>query len=208
MKDKERLLSFETKLKFIFSHSALKEGWDSPNVFQICALGEIGTELEHRQSIGRGLRLCVNQQGERLRGFDTNTLTMVANEGYEEFGEKLQKEIEDETGIRFGIVEQHQFAGIAVADARGQTNPLGFEDSQTLWMHLKDAGYVNSQGKAQDALRTALKGGTLAVPERFKPQLPQITEFLRKLADRLEIKNADERVPIKTRQAILDSDGF
>ena len=71
MKDKEKLLSFETKLKFIFSHSALKEGWDNPNVFQICALREMGTERERRQTIGRGLRLCVNQQGRtpaRLRG--------------------------------------------------------------------------------------------------------------------------------------------
>ncbi|RVC85269.1 restriction endonuclease subunit R, partial [Mesorhizobium sp. M2A.F.Ca.ET.017.03.2.1] len=75
MKDKEKLLGFETKLKFIFSHSALKEGWDNPNVFQICALREMGTERERRQTIGRGLRLCVNQQGERLRGFEVNTLT-------------------------------------------------------------------------------------------------------------------------------------
>ncbi|MEI7673288.1 MAG: DEAD/DEAH box helicase family protein, partial [Deltaproteobacteria bacterium] len=75
MREKEKLLGFETPLKFIFSHSALKEGWDNPNVFQICALREMGTERERRQTIGRGLRLCVNQQGERLRGFETNTLT-------------------------------------------------------------------------------------------------------------------------------------
>ena len=77
MKDKEKLLSFDTQLKFIFSHSALKEGWDNPNVFQICAFREIGTERERRQTIGRGLRLCVNQSGERLRGFDINTLTVI-----------------------------------------------------------------------------------------------------------------------------------
>ena len=68
MRDKERLLSFDTRLKFIFSHSALREGWDSPNVFQICALRDMGTERERRQTIGRGLRLCVNQQGERFAG--------------------------------------------------------------------------------------------------------------------------------------------
>ncbi|HNB60723.1 MAG TPA: hypothetical protein PK308_10425, partial [Phycisphaerales bacterium] len=78
MRDKEKLLSFETRLKFIFSHSALREGWDNPNVFQICALREVGTERERRQTIGRGLRLCVNQQGERIRGFDVNTLTNTA----------------------------------------------------------------------------------------------------------------------------------
>jgi type III restriction enzyme len=101
MKDKEKLLGFDTKLKFIFSHSALREGWDNPNIFQICALREIGTERERRQTIGRGLRLCVNQEGERLHGFDVNTLTIVATESYEQFADGLQKEIEQETGIRF-----------------------------------------------------------------------------------------------------------
>ena len=110
MKDKEKLLSLDTPLKFIFSHSALREGWDNPNVFQICALRDIHTERERRQTIGRGLRLCVNRQGERVRGFDVNTLTVVARESYEEFAEQLQREIEEETRIRFGIVEMHQFA--------------------------------------------------------------------------------------------------
>ena len=97
MWEKEKLLGFETPLKFIFSHSALKEGWDNPNVFQICALREMGTERERRQTIGRGLRLCVNQNGERLRGFETNTLTVIATESYEQFAENLQKEIEADT---------------------------------------------------------------------------------------------------------------
>jgi len=90
----------------------------------------MGTERERRQTIGRGLRLCVNQQGERLRGFEINTLTVIATESYEQFAEKLQKEIEDDTGIRFGIVEAHQFAGIAVKGADGQDAPLGFEQSK------------------------------------------------------------------------------
>ena len=208
MRDKEKLLSFDTKLKFIFSHSALREGWDNPNVFQICALREIGTERERRQTIGRGLRLCVNQEGQRLRGFDVNTLTVVANEDYEEFAEKLQKEIEDETGIRFGIVEPHQFASVAVTDAQGKTTPLGFEYSNTLWQHFKDQGYVDAKGRVQEALRTALKDAKVSVPPQFTAQSAQITEILRKLAGRLEIKNADDRVPIATRQAILESPEF
>src|ERR1035438_3903073 len=125
MKDKEKLLSFETRLKFIFSHSALREGWDNPNVFQICAIREMGTEQARRQTIGRGLRLCVNQQGERLRGFDVNTLTVVATEGYEQFAANLPKEIEADTGIRFGVVEKHQFAPIPVTEAAGRTTALG-----------------------------------------------------------------------------------
>src|SRR5204862_2000228 len=120
MRDKEKLLGFETPLKFIFSHSALKEGWDNPNVFQICTLRDIQTERERRQTIGRGLRLCVNQDGERLRGFEVNTLTVIATERYEQFAENLQKEIEADTGIRFGVVEAHQFAAVAVTGEDGQ----------------------------------------------------------------------------------------
>ena len=208
MKEKEKLLSFDTKLKFIFSHSALREGWDNPNVFQICALREMGTERERRQTIGRGLRLCVNQQGERLRGFEVNTLTVIATESYEQFAENLQKEIADETGIRFGIVETHQFAGITATGANGQPAPLGFEQSKVLWEHLKTAGLVNAQGKVQDALRTALKNGTLTLPEPFAAQLPQVKEILRKLSGRLEIKNADERKQVKSRQAVLQGADF
>jgi len=208
MRDKEKLLSFETPLKFIFSHSALREGWDNPNVFQICALREMSSEQQRRQTIGRGLRLCVNQQGERLRGFEVNTLTVIATESYEQFAEKLQKEIEDETGIRFGIVEAHQFAGITATGADGQPAPLGFDQSKVLWEHLKTAGLVNAQGKVQDTLRKALKDGTLTLPEPFAAQLPQVKEILRKLAGRLEIKNADERKQVKSRQAVLQGADF
>jgi type III restriction enzyme len=209
MRDKEKLLSFETKLKFIFSHSALREGWDNPNVFQICAIREMGTERERRQTIGRGLRLCVNSTtGERIRGFEVNTLTVVANEGYEQFAENLQREIEADTGIRFGIVEKHQFASIPVTDETGQTTALGVEKSEAIWTHLKEAGHVDVRGKVQDTLRQALKDGTLQLPEQFQPQLPQIKEMLRKLAGKLDIKNADDRRPVKTRQAVLHSEEF
>ena len=174
MKDKEKLLSFETPLKFIFSHSALREGWDNPNVFQICALRDIQTERERRQTIGRGLRLCVNQDGQRLRGFEVNTLTVIATENYEQFAENLQKEIEAETGIRFGIVEPHQFAAVTVVAADGSTMPLGVEQSQALWEHLKAQGYIDSKGKVQDSLRTALKAGVVNLPGSVAPQAGQI----------------------------------
>ncbi|MFH0727764.1 MAG: DEAD/DEAH box helicase family protein [Pseudomonadota bacterium] len=208
MRDKEKLLGFETPLKFIFSHSALKEGWDNPNVFQICTLREMGTERERRQTIGRGLRLCVNQDGERLRGFETNTLTVIATEGYEQFAENLQKEIEQDTGIRFGIVEPHQFATISVVESDGTLVPMGMDRSKALWEHLRTAGYINAKGKVQDLLRKALKDNSLIVPESFTAQQPQIKEVLRKLAGRLEIKNADGRKPVPTRQAVLRSEEF
>ena len=208
MKEKEKLLSFETPLKFIFSHSALREGWDNPNVFQICALRDIQTERERRQTIGRGLRLCVNQDGNRLHGFEINTLTVVATERYEEFAENLQREIEEDTGIRFGIVEPHQFASIAVTDPEGKTAPLGFEQSKVLWEHLKAHGHIDAKGKVQESLKKALKDGTLTVPEGFAGQLGQITTVLKKLSGRLEIKNADERRQVRTRQAVLHSAEF
>jgi len=199
MKEKEKLLSFSTPLKFIFSHSALKEGWDNPNVFQICTLRDIQTERERRQTIGRGLRICVNQNGQRVHGFEINTLTVIATESYEEFAENLQKEIEADTGIRFGIVEQHQFAAITVVDADGQAAPLGHDQSKALWEHLKAAGHIDAKGKVQDSLKQALKDGTLALPPEFDDQKAQIAEVLRKVSGRLEIKNADERrqVPLR-----------
>lgn len=213
MKEKEKLLSFDTPLKFIFSHSALKEGWDNPNVFQICTLRDIQTERERRQTIGRGLRLCVNQSGERVRGFDVNTLTVIATEDYEQFAENLQKEIEADTGIRFGIVEQHQFAAIAVPGTDGQIVPLGVEKSKALWEHLKAAGHIDAKGKVQDSLKKALKEGTLVLPAEFEAQKGQIAEVLRKVSGRLDIKNADERrqVPLrkgKDGKAVYLSDDF
>jgi type III restriction enzyme len=208
MRNKERLLSFETPLKFIFSHSALREGWDNPNVFQICVLREIGTERQRRQTIGRGLRLCVNQNGERVRGFEVNTLTVVATESYEDFAEKLQNEIEEETGIKFGIVEDHHFAGVAVTTADGKTEPLGFDNSKALWTHLRDSGLIDGRGKISNDLRKQLKEGTLALPEPFVNQLNQVKEILRKLAGRLDVKDAAQREQVKTRQAILHSADF
>lgn len=208
MREKEKLLSFGTKLKFIFSHSALREGWDNPNVFQICTLREIGTERERRQTIGRGLRLCVNQKGERLRGFEVNTLTVIATESYEAFAENLQSEIEQDTGIRFGIVEKHQFAAIPVPKDDGIAVMLGFEDSAAIYDWLKDEGFIDSKGKVQDKLRTALKDGTLTLPEKHAAHLPQVKEVLRKIAGRLAIKNADERRPVKVRKEVLHSAEF
>ena len=208
MRDKEKLLSLETPLKFIFSHSALREGWDNPNVFQICALRDMRTERERRQTIGRGLRLCVNQQGERLRGFDVNTLTVVATESYEAFAENLQQEIEADTGIRFGIVQAHQFAAIPVVDADGRTTALGFDASTDIWAHLKAAGYIDATGRVQDSLRQALRDDTLSLPAAFAAQRTEVAKVLRKLAGRLEIKDADQRRAVRPRQAILHSPEF
>lgn len=101
MKDKERLLSFDEPVRFIFSHSALKEGWDNPNIFQICTLNETASVIKKRQEIGRGLRLCVNQNGDRIYDEKVNILTVIPNESYEQFANSLQQEYIDDCGIKF-----------------------------------------------------------------------------------------------------------
>ncbi|WP_237047452.1 DEAD/DEAH box helicase family protein [Moraxella bovoculi] len=101
MRDKERLLSLDEPVRFIFSHSALKEGWDNPNVFQICTLNETTSQIKKRQELGRGLRLCVNQNGERVYDEQVNILTVIPNESYEQFASSLQQEYIDDCGVKF-----------------------------------------------------------------------------------------------------------
>ncbi|MGM0598153.1 MAG: type III restriction endonuclease subunit R, partial [Myxococcota bacterium] len=208
MKDKERLLSLDSRLKFIFSHSALKEGWDNPNVFQICTLNETNSVIKKRQEIGRGLRICVNQDGERVHGFETNTLTVMANESYEKFAEELQKEIEKEEGIKFGVVEEHLFANIVVPIDEYNNEYLGVESSKTLWEHLKTTGYIDTKGKVQDSLKTALKSEKLELPEEFKAYTPQIAEVLKKVSGNLNIKNRDDKKKVALNKAVFLSPDF
>lgn len=114
MKDKERLLSLSEPVRFIFSHSALKEGWDNPNVFQICTLKNSDNETKKRQEVGRGMRLCVNQKGERQDAdvlgdhvFDTNILTVIASESYDDFAKKLQTEMAEACADRPIVITAH-----------------------------------------------------------------------------------------------------
>ncbi|EIN0459884.1 DEAD/DEAH box helicase family protein [Escherichia coli] len=208
MKDKEWLLSFDCKLKFIFSHSALKEGWDNPNVFQICTLNETTSVIKTRQEIGRGLRICVNQDGERVHGFAVNTLTVMANESYEQFAEQLQKEIENEEGIKFGVVEKHLFANIVVPVDDHNHEYLGAEASKQLWEHLQSEGHIDSKGKVQDSLKASLKNGTLALPEAFQPHVAQIVSVLKKVSGNLNIKNRDDKVKVSLNKAVYLSPEF
>ncbi len=208
MKEKEKLLSFDSKLKFIFSHSALKEGWDNPNVFQICTLNETNSLIKKRQEIGRGLRICVNQKGERVHGFEVNTLTVMANESYEQFAEQLQKEIEQEEGIKFGVVEKHLFANIVISVDDYSNEYLGTEQSQVLWEHLKTIDAIDSNGKVQDSLRTALKSDDLELPEEFKEYNAQIMGVLKKVSGNLNIKNRDDKKNVSLNKAVFLSEEF
>lgn len=134
MQDKERLLSPDEPLRFIFSHSALREGWDNPNVFQICTLNETKSDIKKRQEIGRGLRLPVLESGERCFDASINRLTVIANEHYDEFAAKLQTEIEDECGVSFAgrIVNKKQ-----ARTAKLKTGWRLNEDFKELWSRIK-----------------------------------------------------------------------
>lgn len=208
MKDKEKLLSFDTKLRFIFSHSALREGWDNPNVFQICTLNETKSEVKKRQEIGRGLRLCVNQDGERIKGFNVNTLTVMANESYEDFAEKLQKEIEQEEGIKFGVIESHSFANIPVLQPDGSQAYLGQDASERIYAFYKEKNYIDDKGKVQDTLRTALKTKTLEVPPELKAHKQSIESLSKKISGKLKIQDANKKEKISLNKQVYLSEDF
>jgi len=205
MKDKEKLLSFATKLRFIFSHSALREGWDNPNVFQICTLNETKSEVKKRQEIGRGLRLCVNQSGIRQHGFTINTLTVMANESYEQFAETLQKEYEKDGGIRFGIIEKHSFANLPVKQPDGTAKYLGQAASEEIFQHFQEQGYIDISGKVQDTLKMALIDKSLTVPSAYEQIKPEITALVQKVSGGLNLKNNQDKRKIKlNKQIYLD----
>jgi type III restriction enzyme len=147
MKDKERLLSMSEPLRFIFSHSALREGWDNPNVFQICTLNETQSEIKKRQEIGRGLRLPVNQEGQRIFDDNINTLTVIANERYEDFAKKLQTEIEDECNVEFGgrIKNKRREVRVKLTKAYKLS-----EDFKVLWDKIKHKTQYQVEYKTED----------------------------------------------------------
>ncbi|NCD08759.1 MAG: type III restriction endonuclease subunit R [Negativicutes bacterium] len=208
MKEKEYLLSFDSKLRFIFSHSALREGWDNPNVFQICTLNETNSNVKKRQEIGRGLRLCVNQKGERQFGFAVNTLTVMANESYEEFAAKLQKEYEEEEGIRFGILEKHSFANIPVKQTDGTNKYLGIEKSIQIYKCFEEQNHIDSYGKIQPSLQKAIKENVLVVPAEVNESKSAIIAICKKASSKLNIKSADDKKKIKLNKAVYISPEF
>lgn len=216
MQDKEKLLTFYdpnnpergSNLRFIFSHSALREGWDNPNVFQICTLNETRSDVKKRQEIGRGLRLCVNQDGERLHGFDVNTLTVMANERYEDFAAALQKEYECDEGIRFGVIEKHTFANIPVKQPDGGYAYLGTKKSEAVFSAFIKYGYVDSIGRVQDKLKEDLKTGTLSVPDDVAACKDDIAAICRRVSAKLNIKPADAKHTINLNKAVFLSSDF
>ena len=170
MRDKARLLDEDENVRFIFSHSALREGWDNPNVFQICALREMGGTTERRQTIGRGLRLPVNQLGDRVPDRSIAQLTVVANESYREFADSLQKEY-TASGVSIGIVRQGEFAKIPILDGNGEEKLLGFAGSKIIWEELLKRAFLDSEGRVTANYRPEIKGFSLGpIPDFFWPE--------------------------------------
>ena len=153
MKDKERLLSLNEPVRFIFSHSALKEGWDNPNVFQICTLKNSDNETKKRQEVGRGMRLCVNQKGERQDAdvlgdhvFDTNILTVIASESYEDFAKKLQTEMAEACADRPTVITPNLFEDKTYTMEDGTNGKLDINQARAIYNELIRQDYVNDEG--------------------------------------------------------------
>lgn len=189
MKDKEWLLSFDCPLRFIWSHSALKEGWDNPNVFQVCTLIDQKSTFTCRQKIGRGLRLCVDQTGERIEDKDVNLLHVIANESFAEFAETLQKEIEDETGLKFGMIEIGMFSGMIYEEKKTVEKTITPEQAQDIISSFEIKGYIDDDGKVTESLRQAVIEEAVELPAELEPAKEQIIQTLAEAEDSIEPSN-------------------
>lgn len=184
LKNKERLLSFDEPTRFIFSHSALREGWDNPNVFQICTLKQSNSEINKRQEVGRGMRLCVNRDGDRIDGsvsgikvHDVNVLTVIASDSYKTFVGGLQKEIKDTLYDRPTKATKEYFAGKTVK-VGGSLHEITKQEAAIIERYLGFNRYIDYDGNVTDAYRTAQETGTFA---QLPPEIAPMAEGIHKL---------------------------
>lgn len=177
MQKKEELLSLDTPLRFIFSHSALREGWDNPNVFQICTLNQTTSTIKKRQEIGRGLRLPVDSTGKRIFDESVNRLYVMANESYEDFARALQTEYEDECGVTFGKVPLTALARIArVTD--GEEQPIGKPAAETIRTALVEQKMLEADGRIGTAFDPKKPSFTVAMPAGFEDLKAAVIDVL------------------------------
>lgn len=169
LRDKERLLSFDEPTRFIFSHSALREGWDNPNVFQICTLRHTNSKINMRQEIGRGLRLCVNQNGDRMDEqelgqsiHELNTLSVIANESYESFVANLQKETKETLRTRPTKVDIDTFVDKTVTLEDKSNTTINPQQANSICSYLYDNDYINDDGVVTDLFKQDLANNSLA----------------------------------------------
>ena len=193
MKNKELLLDRDPKkspVRFIFSHSALREGWDNPNVFQICTLKQSSSEVRKRQEVGRGLRLCVNQDGERMDanvlGNDVqsiNVLTVIASESYDSFAKGLQTELADAVAGRPVAVTADLFKGKVIVDARGNEQVVDGDTAQAIYFDLIVNGYIDKKGVLTDKYYADKANGTIQVAEEVADSRDSVINILDSVYD-------------------------
>ena len=201
MRDKERLLSVDEPLRFIFSHSALREGWDNPNVFQICTLNETRSAMKKRQEIGRGLRLPVDQSGRRVFDESINRLYVMANESYEDFARALQTEYEDECGVTFGKVPLTALAKITrVVD--GEVQPIGCETAAEIKTALVDQKLLDADGRIQPAFDPRRAGFALALPAAHEDLASAVIDVLSSYQIERHVRRARDEQPNRLRKEV------
>lgn len=199
MKDKERLLDRKTPLRFIFSHSALREGWDNPNVFQICTLKQSSADISKRQEVGRGLRLCVNSEGERMDAeklgeevHKLNVLTIIASESYDSFAKGLQSELADVITDRPTKVDIKLFKGQTLKDSIGDEIPITEEKAQDIYDSLVKNGYVE-KGILTDKYYQDKTSACIVIDKEVETLKDSIIELLDSIYDPEKLMPEDSR---------------
>jgi type III restriction enzyme len=193
MKNKELLLDRDPKrspVRFIFSHSALREGWDNPNVFQICTLKQSSSEVRKRQEVGRGLRLCVNQDGERMDAnalgndvHNINVLTVIASESYDSFAKGLQAEIAEAVADRPRAVTAELFVGKVITDARGNEQTVDAKLANAIYFGMVKNGYVDEDGVLTDQYYEDKANNAIKVSEKVADCQASIIEIIDSIYD-------------------------
>jgi len=207
MKEKERLLSSEEPLRFIFSHSALREGWDNPNVFQICTLNETKSSLKKRQEIGRGLRLPVDQNGLRVFDDSINKLFVMANESYEDFAKSLQNEYEEDCGVTFGKISLAAIAKLTrVVD--GEEKPIGREAAGVIQAALVEQKMLDGDGRLQPAFDPKRPDFKVELPESQKDLAPAVVDLLASFQIERHVRRARDEGNNRLRKEITLSPEF
>lgn len=206
MRDKARLLSMDEPVRFVFSHSALSEGWDNPNVFQICMLRDMASETERRQTIGRGLRLPVNQTGERISDTGLAQLTVVANESYQAFASALQNEYQ-KAGVAIGFVRKQEFSRLPIT-VDGKETVLGAKRSAEIWDHLHQRGYINDQGEVQGSWVPEQLGFTIKLPGQYAEYEDDVINIVNACKMETIIKHKRKRVTRKLNKELYAAPGF
>jgi type III restriction enzyme len=211
MRDKERLLSAEVPLQFIFSHSALREGWDNPNVFQICTLNETTSVVKKRQEIGRGLRIPVDFDGKRVFDESLNKLTVVVNETYEDFCKKLQTEYQDDAGVVFGKITVQAIAHMLRTADGGDpllTVDAAADLAREIKAALQKAGVIDKNDIIQATADSEALFERVELPEGFEELRPAIQDLCTGSQISSHVKPARNMVGNKLKPEVLKSAEF